>query len=234
MSTTKTPPSGGPGARKRSYLPFVVLGAIVAVAFAVALLASGGDDDSAGDTTAGDTATGDTTGDVDTPAGELLATAGISIVGDDLPPLPDGGDDPAVGTPAPTLEGVDPTGQGTTVEYEEPTLVAFLAHWCPHCQAELPQLVALAEEGALEGIDPVIVLTGTDQAAPNYPPAPWLDREGWTGRVILDDDGGPAALAFGLTSYPYLVLVDADGNVIARNAGELGLEGLRDFVAQAG
>ena len=223
MSSTKTAPSGGPVAPKRSYLPFIVLGAIVLVALGIALLASGGDD--GGDA---DTAT-----DGGTASGELLATAGITVDGEQLPALPETGDDPAVGTAAPTLEGVDPTGQGTVVEYEEPTLIAFLAHWCPHCQAELPQLVELAEEGGLDGVDPVVVLTGTDEAAPNYPPAPWLDREGWTGRVILDDEGGSAAGSFGLTSYPYLVLVDADGNVIARNAGELGLDGLREFVAQA-
>ncbi|HEY1117001.1 MAG TPA: TlpA disulfide reductase family protein [Acidimicrobiales bacterium] len=233
MSSTKSSPSGGPRAPKRSSLPFLVLGAIVVVAFAIALLASGGD---GGDDDGADTATGDTTTGAgsESGAGELLATAGISVAGDDLAPLADGGDDPAVGTPAPTLEGVDPTGQGTSVEYDEPTLLAFLAHWCPHCQAELPQLVALADEGALDGMDAVVVLTGTDETAPNYPPAPWLEREGWSGRVILDDEGGSAAQAFGLTSYPYLVLVDGDGEVIARNAGELGLEGLRELVAQAG
>ena len=203
----------------RSYTPFIVLAAIVAVALGVALLASGSDDDSA---------------DGGPASGELLATAGITVRGEQLPPLGADGEDPAVGSPAPTLEGVDPTGQGTTVEYERPTLLAFLAHWCPHCQAELPELVTLADEGALDGMDAVVVLTGTDESAPNYPPAAWLEREGWDGRVILDDDGSPAAGAFGLTSYPYLVLVDADGEVIARNAGELGLDRLRDFVAQAG
>ena len=59
-----------------------------------------------------------------------------------------------------------------------------------------------------------------------------VEREGWTGRVLLDDEGSPAASAFGLTSYPYLVLVDGDGNVVDRNAGRLGLDGLREFVGQ--
>lgn len=222
MSSSTTPRSGGPATAKRSYTPFIVLAAIVVVALGIALLASGGGDDA-------DTATAD-----GTPSGELLATAGISVDGDALAPLPEGGNDPAVGAAAPALEGVDPTGQGTTVAFDEPTLVAFLAHWCPHCQAELPELVELAAEGALDGIDSVVVLTGTDESAPNYPPAPWLEEEGWTGRVILDDEQGTAASAFGLSSYPYLVLVDADGEVIARNAGELGLERLREFVGQLG
>jgi cytochrome c biogenesis protein CcmG/thiol:disulfide interchange protein DsbE len=215
-SSTKTVRPSARRSPQRSYTPFIVLGAIVVVALGNALLATGGDDDGG------------------TGSGDLLATAAITVRGAPLPPLPEGGADPAAGTPAPTLEGVDPTGQGTEVAYEQPTLVAFLAHWCPHCQAELPELVALAEEGALDDMDAVVVLTGTDETRPNHPPAPWLEEEGWTGRVILDDEGGPAASAFGLTSYPYVVLVDADGDVIARNAGGLGLDGLRQFVRQAG
>ncbi len=222
MSTRTSPDDGrSPIVTSRSYIPFVVLGAIVAIALAVALVAMGGDEDD--DVSAGDDA-----------SGELLDTAGITARGGTLPPLAQGAQDPAAGMPAPTLEGVDPTGQGTTVEYDQPTLVAFLAHWCPHCQAELPELVTLADEGALDGMDAVVVLTGTDPGRPNHPPAAWLQREGWDGRVLLDDERGTAAGAFGLSSYPYLVLVDADGEVIARNAGELGLEGLREFVGQAG
>lgn len=220
MSSPTKPRPGTPTSAKQSYTPFIVLGAIVLVAIGIALLASGGDDDTS------------------TPTGgdpsDLLATAGITAGGASLPPIPGGGGDPAIGAPAPTLEGLDPTGQPTDVEYEQPTLLAFLAHWCPHCRAELPELVELAEEGGLEGMDAVIVLTGTDESAPNYPPAPWVEHAGWPGRVILDDERGTAASAFGLTSYPYLVLVDADGEVVARNAGRLGLEGLRDLVSRVG
>ena len=217
MSTTKQRPRpGGPVTTSRSYTPFIVLGVILVVALGIALLASsGGDDDGGADS-------------------ELLATAGITATGDRLPALPEGGDDPAEGTPAPTLEGVTPAGQGTSVAFDQPTLLAFMAHWCPHCQAELPELVELAASGDLDDLDAVVVLTGTDESAPNYPPGPWVDREGWTGRVLLDDESGTAASAFGLTSYPYLVLVDGDGNVVDRNAGGLGLDGLREFVAQAG
>ena len=220
MSTTKQRPRpGGPGATRRSYTPFIVLGVILVVAVGIALLASSGGDDSAD-------------GGVD--GGQLLSTAGVTAAGAQLPPLPEGGDDPAVGTAAPTLEGVSPAGQGTAVGFDQPTLIAFMAHWCPHCQAELPELVELAESGDLDELDAVVVLTGTDESAPNYPPGPWVDREGWTGRVLLDDENGTAASAFGLTSYPYLVLVDAEGNIVDRNAGGLGLDGLRDFVAQVG
>jgi len=124
-----------------------------------------------------------------------LATAEVMVTGDARPPLAED-DDPAVGDEAPTLEGVAPDGSATSVEATgEPALLPFLAHWCPHCQAELPRLVDLAEAGELDGRRTVAVLTGTDESAPNYPPAPWLDREGRTGEVLLDDADAPAAQA---------------------------------------
>ena len=56
----------------------------------------------------------------------------------------------------------------------------FVAHWCPHCQAEVPRIVALAEQGRLpEGVDVAAVSTAVDATAPNYPPSAWLDRVGW-------------------------------------------------------
>ncbi len=192
-------------------VPIIALVTIVLVGLGVALLAGGDDGGSDGGT---------------------LATAGVTVRGDALAPYAEGAD-PGAGTPAPTLEGVSPAGTPVDVEYGEPTLLAFLAHWCPHCQAELPRLVTMLDNGALDGLDPVVVLTGTDSSAPNYPPGAWVEEEGWEGRVILDDEEGTAAGAFGLTSYPFLVLVDADGNVIDRSAGEMGLERLIAFVEQA-
>lgn len=200
-------------APRKTILPVVALVVAGLVAVGVALLAGGDEGDGGGD---------------------VLATAEVTVRGDPLPPLADG-PDPAVGSPAPGLEGVSEQGNPTTVEPTgEPTLLAFLAHWCPHCQAELPNLVTMAEEGQLDDVRPVIVATGTDDSAPNYPPAPWLEDEGWDGNVILDDEDYTAAAAYGLAGYPYLVLVDADGDVIARASGELGLEGLISFVEQAG
>ncbi|HEU5085401.1 MAG TPA: TlpA disulfide reductase family protein [Acidimicrobiales bacterium] len=201
---------------RRSLLPFAVVAVVAIIAIGVAVLLSSGDD-----------------GGSD---GEALATAGITVRGDPLPELPASGDDPAVGMPAPTLEGVSPDGTPIDVDFEgdEPTLLAFLAHWCPHCQAELPNLVTMAEQGQLDDVRPIIVLTGTDENQPNYPPAPWIEREGWTGPTILDDERYQAGGAYGLSGYPYLVLVDAEGDVLARSSGELGLEGLVAFVERAG
>ena len=50
--------------------------------------------------------------------------------------------------------------------------------------------------------------------------------------MIADDATYSAAQAFGLTVFPFLVLVDSDGNVVARVDGEQPPEQLTELVEQ--
>lgn len=150
-----------------------------------------------------------------------LAYAPVEVEGAALARFDSAATDPAVGEPAPGLFGQSPDGAAISVQPNQPTLLVFLAHWCPHCQVELPLLVDMAASGAFDGVRPVAVLTGTNPDAPNYPPAAWVAREGWTGDVLVDDEASSAGTAFGLATYPYLVAVRADGSVAGRASGEL-------------
>jgi thiol-disulfide isomerase/thioredoxin len=132
----------------------------------------------------------------------------------------------------PTLHGV--TFDGTSVAIEPtgtPQVVVFLAHWCPHCQAEVPRLVDLAGDGAFEGIDVTAVATGTSDLRDNYPPSAWLERENWSFPVLADDDRSSAAAAYGLPSYPFFVFIDAEGNIAGRATGEISGENLEQILA---
>jgi len=61
------------------------------------------------------------------------APARVTVSGGSLPTLPEGGD-PAVGLPAPTLEGQDFEGRPMSIEADgRPKAIIFLPHWCPHC-----------------------------------------------------------------------------------------------------
>ncbi len=64
------------------------------------------------------------------------------------------------------------------------------------------------------------VLTGTTEERDNFPPSAWLDREGWTGERLFDDEESTAAATYGLLSFPMMVFLDADGNVVERLSGE--------------
>jgi cytochrome c biogenesis protein CcmG/thiol:disulfide interchange protein DsbE len=147
----------------------------------------------------------------------------VAVSGQALPQFSDPTADPAIGMPAPSVSGVDFNGQA--VEFtpgQGPAVLVFLAHWCPHCQSELPVLAAWQEANPdMLGLEMYAVATGTANTEPNYPPGPWIEREGWAGSVIMDDQNYTAAKQFGLTKYPYFVVVDSDGLVQLRTSGGL-------------
>jgi len=141
-------------------------------------------------------------------------------------------DDPAVGRTPPTLVGEGFNGKPVTVGQNDlPRLVIFLAHWCPHCQAEVPLLVKLAKKGALDGIEVDTVTTNTNKNYPNFPPSKWLKREHWPFKPVLaDDDKLRAFTAFGGTDFPYFVFVAPDGTVAVRTSGELSPKTITEVV----
>ena len=162
------------------------------------------------------------------PKAKLEVSPEVTVTGTALPRYTGAATDPAVGLAAPEIGSVDfqartSTAGGVT---GKPYVLAFLAHWCPHCQAELPRLVAVERAGKNAGVPVVAVTTGTDQAAPNYPPSTWIAREKFRGDVLVDDKAQNAAQAYGLAGYPYLVWVGADGKVAARTSGEIPEEDL--------
>lgn len=131
--------------------------------------------------------------------------------------------DPAIAKTAPTLTGLSLTGKKVTLGSDgTPRIVVFLSHSCPHCQAEVPRIVKLAEQGKLDGVEVDTVATNTTKDLPNWPPSEWLRGEDWPFRPVLADDGKLRALsAFGGDAFPYFVFIDADGKVAGRISGEL-------------
>ncbi len=155
------------------------------------------------------------------PAGvEQVRT--IRVDGTSLPRLAADPADPAIGLVAPTLTGQSFDGTPVTTQSDRPRLLVFLAHWCPHCQREVPLLVTWESEGGVpEGLDVIGVSTGVDSDAPNYPPSAWLEKEGFPWPVIADDADRTGAAAMGLPGFPYFVLLRADGTVALRTSGEI-------------
>jgi thiol-disulfide isomerase/thioredoxin len=147
----------------------------------------------------------------------------LTVGGTTLPRFESSTRDPAVGMTAPTIDTVD--FAGTPVQAGgatgSPYALVFLAHWCPHCQAEVPRLVDLAHGAKIAGVDVIGVPTGTTDEAPNFPPSAWLAREDWPFPVALDTASTKGAQAYGLSSYPYFVFVDAQGEVAGRTTGEI-------------
>jgi cytochrome c biogenesis protein CcmG, thiol:disulfide interchange protein DsbE len=214
----------------------IVVGAIVLVAglAGLAVLLSGGDDESSG----GVLAPGQTT--EATAGGDVQENRPVTVTGAPLPALErDGAPDAALGMATPVIEGATFDGEPLTIggATDGPTLYAFLAHWCPHCNQEVPELIELRNrDGIPEGMNVVGVSTGVDNTGPNYPPSKWLADSNWpTEWPVMADSAASEAFAFnGGGGFPYLMIVDADGTVLARERAVMkSAEDLAAFIQAA-
>jgi hypothetical protein len=91
----------------------------------------------------------------------------------------------------------------------------------------------LAENPMPSDVELITVATGTREELPNYPPSSWLESESWSAPVLADSADSTAARAFGLSAYPYFVVVDSAGHLVTRATGELTTEQFADLVQQA-
>jgi disulfide bond formation protein DsbB/thiol-disulfide isomerase/thioredoxin len=159
------------------------------------------------------------------PGQEPREVVAPAVDGQPLPEFADPAADVAVGMPVPVIRGTDYNGNPVTVSKDGAKVVMVMAHWCPHCQTEVPKIQQwLNDNGFPEGVALYSVSSGAAANAPNYPPDAWLERERWEVPVIADDDDGTARSALGLSGYPFFVFVDFDGTVAYRHAGAMPIE----------
>lgn len=168
------------------------------------------------------------------PDGARAGYGDVTVTGSPLPQL-DQGADQAIGVVAPTVVGSDWKGRQYRIEPDgRAKILVFMAHWCPHCQADLPSLVESMQGGSLpDDVDLVAVVSSSDSTRPNWPPEIWLQSEGWAAPVIVDDEVSTAAAAFGLRAFPFYVVLDGNNVNLGRLAGEIGTGGLEALVAIA-
>jgi thiol-disulfide isomerase/thioredoxin len=132
-------------------------------------------------------------------------------------------EDPALTMIAPSVTGQDHRGNRVDIKSTgKPSLIIFLAHWCPNCNREVPRLVQdWREEGLYQDVIVHTVLTSISPNRPNYPPHQWLEDEGWPyDKAILDDSKNTILTSFGGVDFPYFVLLDGNHRVIYRFNGE--------------
>lgn len=166
-----------------------------------------------------------------------LAYGSPSVGGVPLAPMVSGGADPTVGAAIPKITGQGFDGSEVVIDPADvtPKVILFLAHWCPHCQDEVPQVQAwIDENGVPAGVDLYSVATSTSSSRENFPPAEWLARENWSIPVLVDDEAQTIGAAFGISAFPFWVFVDADGRVLQRIAGSLDVTTLSAAIDQMG
>ncbi len=149
-------------------------------------------------------------------------TAPVEVDGDPLEVFQTGTDDPSVGQVAPTLSGTSYANTPLTIGPDgEPKVVVFVTHWCQHCQAEVPKIQALVDQGRFpDGVGLYTVSTSVNRGRANFPPSSWLKNEGWTAPTLADSETSSAATAYGLSAFPFTVILDGENRVLARYSGE--------------
>lgn len=150
----------------------------------------------------------------------------LDIVGDPLPLLVDGGEDEAIGMRFPEITGTGIDGKPLTIgDTGLGKVVVVTAHWCPHCQEQIPELVAHLEKNPLpDGVEIYGFTSAIDESRDNFPPSRWLQEEEWPAPTLLDDPYGYGALALGVGGFPTFIVVDADGRIVSRTAGSVEME----------
>lgn len=213
-STTVTKaPNPNSGSSGRWFVAAIIAVFVLGSLLVAVVINAGGSDSSSGIPTGSSV---EAVAPVDSDGTALQPFDGSGLVTD---PQLDG----AIGAIAPTLVGSDFSGNPIEIgEDGRGKAIMFLAHWCDHCRAEVPQVVDLIAEGLLPtDVDVYAVSTAVDSGGPNYPPNNWLDREEWPGAVLRDSATSDALSAYGGTSFPFVVYLDGDNRVIARSAGAL-------------
>jgi thiol-disulfide isomerase/thioredoxin len=158
----------------------------------------------------------------------------VAVTGAPLGEAPQSGADPAIGQAAPGLAGKTFDGSPLTIPASgKAKVVMFVAHWCPHCQKEVPLITEHLNGRLPSDVDLYAVSTGVREDRPNFPPGAWLRREDWPVPTLVDDSTGKAGEAYGLSGFPYFVAVDADGKVVDRQSGELTTEQFDALLAKA-
>jgi len=209
----------------------IIVGVIVLVLglAGAAMLSTGGDDADSGVLAPGETPR-------ETFGEDVESNQPVVVTGDPLPGLDAVVDvDPALGAAMPVVEGAGFDGRPITVggPTDGPTMYVFLAHWCPHCNDEIPELIDLKNrDGIPEGVNIVAISTAVDETAPNYPPSDWLVNKNWPSQwpVMADSADSTGFVVNGGGGFPYLLIADADGNVLNRASGTKSAEELATWL----
>ncbi|MCP3996006.1 MAG: TlpA family protein disulfide reductase [bacterium] len=106
------------------------------------------------------------------------------------------------------------------------------AHWCPYCQAELPEVQAWWSENAerFPNVEFATVTSAIDDSRSN-PLTPYLDAEQFVFPVVVDRTG-EVSRQFGTVAFPFWVVTDSEGTVILRVAGALGVSSIDQIFSQ--
>jgi thiol-disulfide isomerase/thioredoxin len=191
--------------------------AVVVAAIVIFAVAGGNDTNSAGST-------------------EVAAAGEVTVTGDTLPPFTNVDGDGAVGMTMPEITA-PVLGAGNRITFADtgkPRVLIFLAHWCPHCQADVRAITQWLDDGNEfpAGVDIQSLSFRVDPGRGNYPVSTWLRDEGWPYTTLVDDESGTLDQSLGAGGTPFYIFINADGTIAGRIGGELGPDTLDTMLTE--
>ncbi|MEM9260047.1 MAG: TlpA disulfide reductase family protein [Bacteroidota bacterium] len=129
-----------------------------------------------------------------------------------------------IGAEAPDFTGLDPEGQEISLSdlRGKVVLIDFWASWCGPCRRENPNVVKMYAKYKDQGFE--ILGVSLDNTKSRWLKAIEDDKLTWL--HVSDLMGWRSAFAkqYGVSSIPQTILLDKDGNILARNLRGAGLE----------
>lgn len=129
----------------------------------------------------------------------------------------------------PDVEVQLPTGERTqsdALRGDSVTVVSLWSIWCEPCRRELPQLQQYASDHPAVTVV-ALNLGDTPEAVTAY-----AAELGLTLPIAIDDEARISS-AIGVSSVPATVVIDADGDVVAKHLGEIDATNLAELVSSA-
>ncbi|MCO4294217.1 AhpC/TSA family protein [Solitalea sp. MAHUQ-68] len=127
----------------------------------------------------------------------------------------------AVGQHAPNFRAQTPTGEMLSLKdvvvKSKVTVIDFWASWCGPCRAENPNLVKVYEKYHSQGLNIISVSLDKTTGADAWKKAIADDKLSWNHISDLKFWDSDIAKLYGITAIPQLVLVDAEGKIVAKN-----------------
>lgn len=146
-------------------------------------------------------------GDMIVKAGEPVTTDGAQT----------GNTSAEVGKTAPAFSAPSPEGKAISLKESmgKVTVIDFWASWCKPCRVENPNVVAMYNELHAKGLN--IIGVSLDKDAAKWKEAIAADKLTWNHVSNLKFWEEPIAKQYGVTSIPATFVLDAKGNIIAKD-----------------